>query len=450
MIRLPRRPRGVVLVLLETLVAAAFVTSACSGSTTATAPGTSATSATSATSTGAAGASGSSSAAMNGMDAAGASTSAGTVGAAPSTAPSPAMAAAGTGRNVYAQAGAGMLNDVTRRARPMVYVPNTMANTVDEIDPATFKVVRRFKVGAVPQHVVPSWDLKTLWVNDNNGNTLVPIDPVTGNPGKAIPVEDPYNLYFSPDGAHAMVMAERDQRIDFRNPHTMKLERSLPVPCRGVNHADYTADLSAFVVSCEFSGKLLVIPASGTKVTKVINLNATRTPGSTMAMAHGGAANNVQPGVNSMPQDVRLTPDGTTFLAADMLRNGVWEINAATFAIRGFLPTGRGAHGIYPSRDGRSIYVSNRDAGSVSVLDAATLKVRALWKIPGGGSPDMGGVSADGKTLWLSGRSNSVVYVFDTTTGAVTHRIGTDAGPHGLCVWPQPGRFSLGHTGNTR
>jgi YVTN family beta-propeller protein len=429
MIRLPRRPRGVVLVLLETLITAAFVTSACSGSasTTTTAPSTSG--------------SGSGSATMSAM------TGSSGVPTDSSTGPSASTA---SGQNVYAQAGVGMLNDVTRQAKPMVYVPNTLANTVEEIDPSTFKVVRRFKVGAVPQHVVPSWDMKTLWVNVNNGNTLVPIDPVTGIPGKAIPVEDPYNLYFSPDGSHAMVMAERDERIDIRDAHTMKLERSLPVPCAGVNHADYTADLSAFVVSCEFSGKLLVIPANAARIEKVINLNAIKTPGSTMPMAEGGAASSVQPGVTSMPQDVRLTPDGATFLAADMLRNGVWEIDAATFTVRGFLPTGRGAHGIYPSRDVRSIYVSNRDAGSISVLNAATLKVRALWKIPGGGSPDMGGVSADGKTLWLSGRSNSVVYVFDTTTGAVVHRIGTDAGPHGLCVWPQPGRFSLGHTGNTR
>jgi YVTN family beta-propeller protein len=161
-------------------------------------------------------------------------------------------------------------------------------------------------------------------------------------------------------------------------------------------------------------------------------------------------AREVRPGVSSMPQDVRLAPDGRTFLVADMLRNGVWQVDATALTVRGFLPTGRGAHGIYPSRDGRSVYVSNRDEGSISVLDAATLKQRALWKIPGGGSPDMGGVSADGRTLWLSGRSNQQVYVFDTTTGAVIHRVATDAGPHGLCVWPQPGRFSLGHTGNLR
>jgi YVTN family beta-propeller protein len=453
--------RRTALVATEAAVAVAFLVSACSGGSPAT------TASSTASNTGSSGASSSAvgAAASGGMSTSGGiSTSApgtmagmsggasgpsssGTSGTAVSAAP---LAAAGAGTNVYSQAGAGMLTDVTRRAKPMVYVPNTIANTVNEVDPTTFKVVRRFRVGAVPQHVVPSWDLKTLWVNDNNGNTLIPINPQTGVPGRAIPVEDPYNLYFAPDGSRAMVMAERDQRIDFRDPHSMKLLRSLPVPCKGVNHADYTADLKTFVVSCEFSGKLLVIPASGAKVQKVIDLNAVRTAGGTGAMAHGGAASSVQRGVNSMPQDVRLAPNGRTFLAADMLRNGVWEVDAATFTIRGFLPTGRGAHGIYPSRDGRSIYVSNRDEGSISVVDSATLKVRTKWKIPGGGSPDMGGVSADGKTLWLSGRSNSVVYVFDTTTGVITHRVRTDAGPHGLCVWPQPGRFSLGHTGNMR
>jgi DNA-binding beta-propeller fold protein YncE len=151
-----------------------------------------------------------------------------------------------------------------------------------------------------------------------------------------------------------------------------------------------------------------------------------------------------------MPQDVRLSPDGRTFLIADMLRNGVWLLDAKTFTIHRFVPTGRGAHGVYPSRDGASMYVSNRDAGTVTVLAAASLKVRALWRIPGGGSPDMGGVSADGSQLWLSGRSNGVVYVFNTTTGRVEHRIKVGRGPHGLCLWPQPGRFSLGHTGNMR
>ena len=107
-----------------------------------------------------------------------------------------------------------------------------------------------------------------------------------------------------------------------------------------------------------------------------------------------------------------------------------------------------GAHGLYPSRDTTKLYVSNRHANSVSVIDFATRKVAATWHFTG--TPDMGGVSADGKELWLSGRYSREVYVLDTTTGALIHRIRVGRGPHGLTFFPQPGRYSLGHTGNYR
>jgi YVTN family beta-propeller protein len=133
-----------------------------------------------------------------------------------------------------------------------------------------------------------------------------------------------------------------------------------------------------------------------------------------------------------------------------MLRNGVWLIDAHTFTVDHFAHTGLGAHGIYPSRDATRVFVSNRDEGTISVFDATTNRPVAKWQLPGPASPDMGGVSADGSQLWLSGRYDSEVYVIDTNTGKLLHRIPTGAGPHGLCVWPQPGRFSLGHTGNLR
>jgi DNA-binding beta-propeller fold protein YncE len=356
--------------------------------------------------------------------------------------------------DVYAADGAGALTGAARSAKPLVYVPNGVADTVQVIDPTTYRVVGRFRTGREPQHVVPSGDLRTLWVNDDLGNDLVPIDPRTGRHGKPVPVLDPYNLYFTPDGAHALVMAERLRRIDVRNPHTMKLQRSLPVPCHGINHADYSADLSFFVASCEFSGKLVVVDKEATKVLKVIDLNKVKTRGATSPQEaihlQGSPKQGLRPGASAMPQDVRLTPDGKHFVVADMLRNGVGVVDATSLRVDRFIRTGLGAHGIYPSRDARRLFVSNRDEGTVTVLDATTLAKRALWTIPGGGSPDMGGVTADGRELWLSGRYDSVVYVFDTSTGKVTHRIKVDQGPHGLCVWPQPGRFSLGHTGNLR
>src|SRR5438552_717080 len=167
-------------------------------------------------------------------------------------------------------------------------------------------------------------------------------------------------------------------------------------------------------------------------------------------------------GLNSagMPQDNRSSPDGRVFYVADMKANGVFLVDPEGFRRLGFIATGRGTHGIYPSRDGRFMYITNRGwnttaggrhgPGSISVLDPRTRRVVATWPVPGGGSPDMGNVSADGKELWVSGRYDDEVYVFDTETGRMTHRIKVGREPHGLCVWPQPGRYSLGHTGNMR
>ena len=354
---------------------------------------------------------------------------------------------------VYAAASADRLSAQARQARSLVYVPDSRGDDVRVIDPRTFRVVDRFDVGREPQHVVPSHDLKTLWVNDDLSNDLVPIDPRTGRRGASVKVDDPYNLYFTPDGKHALVMAERLRRIDVRDPHTMRLQRSIPVPCAGVNHADFARDGSVMVASCEFSGKLLVIPRTLDRVVKVIDLNAVRTPGATdpaMARSMGGPAQGLVPGASAMPQDVRLTDDGSTFVVADMLRNGVWVVDAAARKVVTFVPTGKGAHGIYPSRDAKRLFVSNRDGASISVLDARGRTVVARWPLPTGASPDMGGVSADGRQLWLSGRYDGVVYVIDTANGRLLHTIKVGAGPHGLLVWPQPGRYSLGHTGNMR
>ena len=118
--------------------------------------------------------------------------------------------------------------------------------------------------------------------------------------------------------------------------------------------------------------------------------------------------------------------------------------------VSGFLPTGAGAHGLYPSRNARVMYVSNRMAGTISVVSFATRQIVKTWRLPAPASPDMGGVSADGRTLWLSGRYNGVVYAINTRTGRLRAEIPVGSGPHGLCVWPQPGRYSLGHTGILR
>jgi len=343
--------------------------------------------------------------------------------------------------DMYSQAGRDMFSPAVAGALPRIYVPNLRGDSVSVIDPATYKVIDTFKVGRSPQHVVPAYDLKTLWVTNNaeghNDGSLTPIDPKTGKPGQSDPVDDPYNMYFTPDGKYAIVVAEAHARLDFRDPHTMALKFSVDAPeCKGINHADFAIDGRYAIFTCEFGGKLTKIDMVNHKVLGYLDLDK-----------HG------------MPQDIRVSPDGKVFYVADMMADGVFLIDGDSFTKIGFIKTGIGTHGEYPSRDGTRLYVANRGSnkvhgprhgpGSVSVIDFATRKVVANWPIPGGGSPDMGNVSADGKTLWLSGRFDDVVYAIDTSTGKM-RIIKVGAEPHGLAVWPQPGRYSLGHTGIMR
>ena len=224
-------------------------------------------------------------------------------------------------------------------------MPNSESGTVSVINPSTYKVIDQFPVGANPQHVVPSYDLKTLWVNNDQGNSLTAIDPRTGRRGRTVPVTDPYNLYFTPDGHYAIVVSERRARLDFRDAHTMRLQHSLAVPCAGVNHMDFTSDGRFLVTSCEFDGMLVKVDVRREKVVGKTTL-----------------------GAGAMPQDVKLSPVGRYFYVADMASNGVWVIDARTMHKVKFIPTGMGAHGLYVSRDSRQLYVSNRMEGSVSVI----------------------------------------------------------------------------------
>ena len=377
--------------------------------------------------------------------------------------------------NLYSEIGPDRVSAALKNDLVRVYVPNRRSNTVSVIDPATLLVVDTFRVGRNPQHVVPSWDLRTLWVANNaEGRTdgsLTPIDPLTGKPGQAIPVDDPYNVYWAPSGRHAIIVAEELKRLDFRDPQTMKLDYSIATPkCGGINHADFSIDGSFALFTCEFDGAATKIDLVNRAVIGTLVLTPWYERSDVVAQLAtfekkpARVFDSIELGgpvftARGMPQDIRISPDGKIFFVADMLADGVHVVDGTSFQQIAFIPTGVGAHGLYPSRDGKSLYVANRGSnrmigrpggrGSVSVIDFATRKVVKTWPIPDGGSPDMGNVSADGKYLWLSGRFDDVVYRIDTTSGGVD-KIKVGGEPHGLTVWPQPGRYSLGHTGNLR
>jgi YVTN family beta-propeller protein len=353
--------------------------------------------------------------------------------------------------NIYSETVAGKLSATVQDVPDRIYVPNSGSNTVDVIDPKRFRVINHFPVGKQPQHVTPSYDLRTLWVLNDLSDSLTRIDPKTGEKGETIPVKDPYNMYYTPDGKYAIVVAERIKKLLFYDAQTMKLAYSIAVPCRGVDHMDFTADGRQFIASCEFSGELIKVDVQSREVVGALTLpvqSGAKGIRRGTRIHHGGGRMPVEN--DRMPQDVKTSPDGKLFYVADMMADGVHLIRPEPFEVVGFLPTGRGAHGLYPSRDARLLYCSNRDEGTISVIDFATQKVIQTWTLPEPASPDMGGVSADGKILWLSGRYNREVYAIDTSSGKLLARIPVGKGPHGLCVYPQPGRYSLGHTGVLR
>ena len=328
---------------------------------------------------------------------------------------------------VYAHTGVGAFAPATRGVPYRLYVPESSGRGVDVVDPVGLKVIGHYVTGLDPQHVVPSYDLRILYSTNDLANTLTPFDPRTGRPsGSAIPVNDPYNMYFAPGGRLAIVVAEQLQALEFYDAHTFAPVQTVHVDCAGVDHADFSADGSFMIASCEFSHRLLKLDLRTRRVLGYLDL-----PGSS-------------------PQDVRLGPDGLTFFVADKDLAGVHLIDPFRFVQTGFVPTGRDAHGIYPSRDGRRLFVSNRGSGTISVLDPLLRRVLATWRLPGGGSPDMGGVSPDGRALWLSGRYDARIYEISTVDGHLIAQVRIPHKPHGMCVWPQPGRFSLGHTGDMR
>ncbi len=366
--------------------------------------------------------------------------------------------------NLYSETKADQFNLAVKDDLERVYVPNLRSNDVSVIDPKTLKVIDRFKVGRAPQHIVPSWDLRTLWVANNaergNDGSLTPIDPRTGKPGKAVPVDDPYNLYFSPDGQSAIVVAEAKHRLDFRDPKTLKLQYSIDVPqCGGINHGEFSIDGRYAIFTCEFQGSVAKIDLVNKSVVGYLKLALPKTRFKDSVKSPNPLETEICSATKGMPQDIRVSPSGKVFYVADMESDGVHLVEGDSFKEIGFIATGVAAHGLYPSRDGKSLYVANRGShnihgkrqgpGSVTVIDFSTNKAVSNWPIPGGGSPDMGNVSNDGKWLWLAGRFDDVVYRFNTASGQVDQiKVGQE--PHGLAVWPQPGRYSLGHTGNLR
>jgi YVTN family beta-propeller protein len=302
-----------------------------------------------------------------------------------------------------------------------VYVPNEADQTVTVVDVATLAVIDRLPVGVLPEHVTPDWDLSRFYVSNYGSQFMSAIDPKTGSLVDPIAAPFAYNLYFTPDGTTAIVMAEEVDRVDFYDRVTWEPIAQLPIPWRGIDHADFSAGGRYMLASTEYaSGHVVKIDV----VTHTI-------------------VGDLE--VGGLPIDIKLSPDGRVFYVGNQGRHGVSIVDPITMQEIDFLPTGTGAHGMAISRDTTLLYLSNRLNGTISVISFATRQVLTTWLV--GGSPDMLQISPDGTRLWVSNRYGTTISVIDIATGTVLERIEVGRQPHGLTYFPQPGRFSIGHNG---
>jgi DNA-binding beta-propeller fold protein YncE len=325
--------------------------------------------------------------------------------------------------NVYAATGPGMLGPASRDVPPRVYVPNAATGTADVIDQRTGRLLGRVRTGGAPALIQPGWNLRRLWVFDLVNETAMPIAPQSTHRGEALRISSPGPLYFTADGRDAFLMAGRHARIDFRHPVTMEPRGAVRVPCRGATSADYSADASFLVASCPGSGRLIRVDPARRSVTTALRLPA-----------------------GSHPGELRLAPDGRTFLVADTAKGGLWQVDAARLRVTGFVRTGPGAHGLVLDRRSEHLYVLGSD-GTVWAVHLATRRVSRLWRTPSGRSPLAGGVSAGGETLWLSDPASGTVYAVSARTGRTLHTVKVGGRPGSPCVFPQPARYSLGGPG---
>ena len=325
-----------------------------------------------------------------------------------------------TTENVYAATMTSEVKDSLAGLPERVYVPNVMDNSIVVIDPATFEIVDSFAVEQLPYHITPSWDMSELLVNNEQSSTFTVVDPKTGQPSGSISAPFPYNFYFTPDGEMAIVVVERLQMLEFRDPETWDLLGSTYIPWPGVDHLDFSKDGDYFLASSEWSGVVSKVDVKKMELVDYVEVGA-------------------------LPIDIKLSPDGSLFYVADQGSMGVHVIEPESMEEIDFIPTGEGAHGLQVSRDTKSLYVSNRTEGTISVIDFKTRKVTDKWVT--GGTPDMLQLSPDGRQLWVSGRYDGAVYVLDTESGELLSTIYTGAQPHGLAYFPNPGRYSLGHNG---
>ncbi|MFC7474217.1 beta-propeller fold lactonase family protein [Dankookia sp. GCM10030260] len=287
----------------------------------------------------------------------------------------------------------------------LVYVLNSADASISVLESTTREEVRRIPVLREAHHLILTPERGELMVGDAGGNELIFIDPATAEVTRREKFSNPYHMELSPDGRLLVVTSLRRDQVDIYEAATRTLLARLKVPDKP-SHLAYTPDSRIAFITLQGARRLMAIDL------------ATYKP---LWSAEVG------------PQPAGVTWHNGKLLVGIMGSDHVAVVNPIDGKVERTIFAGRGAHTVFRSPDGKSLYVNSRVDSRITVLDSETLEPRTRWELPGG--PDCIAFDRQGR-LWVTMRWTGRLAIVDPATGeAETVPVGRS--PHGVYVQPR-------------
>jgi YVTN family beta-propeller protein len=300
-------------------------------------------------------------------------------------------------------------------------VLNSLDADVSVIDPVSYAEISRIATGKEPHHLYLTPDEKSLMVANAGSNSLTLIDPKTAQVQRVIRnIADPYHLRFSPDMKWFVTASNRLNHIDIYawNGTEPSLVKRINAP-QTPSHMFIDSKSEMLYVSLQDSDELIAIFLPTQTVKWKI-------------------------AVGRQPADVFVTADDKRLLVG---LTGGDSVEAYDISAGGSAPpklitrikTGTGAHAFRSMGDKRHVFVSNRVANTISVVDTQELKVLQTYAVPGG--PDCMELSADGKLLQVTSRWAKKLTVIDLDAKKIIRQVSVGRSPHGVWTLDHAPRF---------
>ncbi|MET3382589.1 40-residue YVTN family beta-propeller repeat-containing protein [Variovorax sp. OV084] len=293
---------------------------------------------------------------------------------------------------------------------PPIFVLNSLDASVSVINPVDWTEKQRIATGKEPHHIYMTPDEKSVIVANSAGDSLTFLNPRTAEVQRVVyGIIDPYQLQFSRDMKWFVTAGNRLNHVDIYrwDGKDLKLAKRI---ASGKTPSHIWIDNTSTIayVTMQDSDEMIAVDLP-TQTVK-------------WRVATG-----------TMPADIFGVHNDKTLLVGLTGSDGVqvFDVAGAEPKLVGKIPTGKGAHAFRSAGDGKSVFVSNRVANTISRIDLATLKVIATYPVPGG--PDCMDLSADGKTLYVTSRWIKKLSVVDLASNKVVRQVNVGRSPHG--VW---------------